>query len=101
MKKIALYAVITGMIFSFCACQKAPRAEEEETTTKISVTEAQNETQAPNEQETKPLIQPKVQPNERTTHHETDVEKDRLLAFLNNEILLRGYPYAEPGTSLY
>lgn len=103
MKKIALYVflTVTGMAFSFCACQKAPWAEEEETTTKISVTEAQNETQTPNEQETKPLIQPKVQPNERTTHHETDVEKDRLLAFLNNEILLRGYPYAEPGTSLY
>lgn len=101
MKKFTCYVVVTGMAVSLCACQKVPRTAEEETTTELFVTEVQTETQAQSEQETMQYIRSTVQPNERTTHHETDVEKDRLLAFLNNELSLLDYPCAKPGEPLY
>lgn len=101
MKKITFYFAAAGMAVSLCACEKIPQAAEEETTLRVSVEETQTEQKTQDEQQTKPFIQSVTQPNERTTHHETDVEKDRLLAFLHNELSLRGYPYAEPGTSLY
>lgn len=100
MKKYMVYIVMTGMIVSLCACgKKLPETVHEEETKDIY--EEVTQTESVSEPETIPLIQSTVQPNERTTHNENDIEKDRLLAFLNNEVPVVEYPLGEPGVSLY
>lgn len=100
MRKYMIYLAVTGMIMSLCACGKTPRkAVTEEETTKTYEQEMERESES--EPETDAFLQSTVLPKERTTHHESDAEKDRFLAFLNNEIPIMEYPLGAPQTALY
>lgn len=100
MKNYVIYLAVTGLVMSLCACGKTYSETflQEETE---DIYQAEPQTELQSEPETMQFIQPTVQPNERTTHNENDVEKDRLLAFFNDEVPVTGYPLAEPEVQLY
>lgn len=104
MKKTTGYFAVIGMIISLCGCMGSGQTQMQEEQRTDS--EIQMEPQTAMQQETEDeyvetVIKPVVQPNERTLHNADDMEKDRFLAFLNDEIPVANYPSGEQGVVLY
>lgn len=95
MKRLTGYFAVTGMVISLCGCMGLKQAEMPDEIQTETMTQIQKET------ERKTAIKPVVQPNERTLHNADDVEKDRFLAFLNDEIPIADYPFSEEESVLY
>lgn len=95
MKRLTGYFAVTGMVISLCGCMGLKQAEMPDEIQTETMTQIQKET------ERKTAKKPAVQPNERTLHNADDAEKDRFLAFFNDEIPVADYPFSEQGVVLY